>query len=100
MAQFESKVAVVTENSRNIGRTITLAFERAGARVAVTCAHQREAAEEVVVTLQQLGSTGQVFQFDIADYTATTVAFEEIVKTFGRVDILVNNAGVRSDQLL
>ena len=100
MAQFEGKVAVVTGGSRGIGRAIALAFGRVGARVAVTCAHQREAAEEVVVALQQMGSTGQAFQFDVADYTATTVAFEEIVKTFGRVDILVNNAGVRSDQLL
>jgi 3-oxoacyl-[acyl-carrier protein] reductase len=52
------------------------------------------------MALRQMGSSGQVFQFDVADYTATAVAFEEIVKTFGRVDILVNNAGVRSDQLL
>jgi len=100
MAQFEGKVAVVTGGSRGIGRAIALAFGRAGARVAVTCSRQREAAEEVVVALQQMGGTGQVFQFDVADYTATTAAFEEIVKTFGRVDILVNNAGVRSDQLL
>jgi len=100
MAQFEGKVAVVTGGSRGIGRAIALAFGRAGAHVAVTCSRQREAAEEVVAALQQMGSTGQVFQFDVADYTATMVAFEEIVKTFGRVDILVNNAGVRSDQLL
>ena len=100
MAQFEGKVAVVTGGSRGIGRAIALAFGRAGARVAVTCNRQREAAEEVVATLRQMGSSGQVFQFDVADYTATAVAFEEIVKTFGRVDILVNNAGVRSDQLL
>jgi len=54
----------------------------------------------VIAALQQVGGRGQVFQFDVADYTATTAAFEEIVKTFGRVDILVSNAGVRSDQLL
>jgi 3-oxoacyl-[acyl-carrier protein] reductase len=100
MAQFEGKVAVVTGGSRGIGRAIALAFGRAGARVAVTCTRQREAAEEVVAALQQMGSAGQVFQFDVADYTATTAAFEEIVQTFGRVDILVSNAGVRSDQLL
>src|SRR5262245_66125997 len=100
MAQFEGKVAVVTGGSRGIGRAIALAFGRAGARVAVTCTRQREAAEEVVAALQQMGSTGEVFQFDVANYTATMVAFEEIIKTFGRVDILVNNAGVWSDQLL
>src|SRR4029434_190485 len=100
MAQFDAKVAVVTGGSRGIGRASALAFGRAGARVAVTCTRQREAAEEVVAALQQMGGTGEIFQFDVANYTATMVAFEEIVKTFGRVDILVNNAGVRSDQLL
>jgi len=100
MAQFQGKVAVVTGGSRGIGRAIALAFGRAGAHVAVTCTRQREAAEEVVGALREMGSTGEVYQFDVADYAATTAAFDEIVKTFGRVDILVSNAGVRSDQLL
>jgi 3-oxoacyl-[acyl-carrier protein] reductase len=100
MAQFGGKVAVVTGGSRGIGRAIALAFGQAGAHVAVTCHRQREAAEDVVAALQRMGSTAQVFQFDVADYAATAGAFEEIIKAFGRVDILVNNAGVRSDQLL
>jgi len=100
MAQFEGKVAVVTGGSRGIGRAIALAFGQAGARVVVTCTRQREAAEEVVAALQQMGRAGQVCQFDVTDYAATTAAFDEIVKLCGRVDILVSNAGVRSDQLL
>ena len=100
MARFDGKVAVVTGGSRGIGRAIALAFGQAGAHVVVTCTRQREAAEEVVAALQQMGRAGQVCQFDVADYAATTAAFDEIVKTYGRVDILVSNAGVRSDQLL
>jgi len=100
MAQFEGKVAVVTGGSRGIGRAIALALGQAGARVVVTCTRHREAAEEVVAALQQMGRAGYVCQFDVADYAATTAAFDEIVKLWGRVDILVSNAGVRSDQLL
>jgi 3-oxoacyl-[acyl-carrier protein] reductase len=100
MAQFEGKVVVVTGGSRGIGRAIALAFGRAGARVAVTCTRQRAAAEEVVAALHQLGREGRLYQFDVADYAATTAAFDEIVQAFGRVDILVSNAGVRRDQLL
>jgi 3-oxoacyl-[acyl-carrier protein] reductase len=47
-----------------------------------------------------MGGDGKVYQFDIADYTATTAAFEAMAGDFGRLDILVSNAGVRSDQLL
>ena len=100
MAQLQGKIAVVTGGSRGIGRAIALAFGRAGARVVVTYTRQREAAEEVVATLQQMGSEGQVCQFDVADYAATMAAFDDIVKACGRIDILVSNAGVRSDQLL
>ncbi len=50
--------------------------------------------------LRHEGSDGQVYQFDIADYAATTAAFEQIGRDFDRLDILVSNAGIRSDQLL
>jgi 3-oxoacyl-[acyl-carrier protein] reductase len=53
-----------------------------------------------VQTLREMGSDGKVYQFDIADYTATAAAFEAMAGDFGRLDILVSNAGVRSDQLL
>ena len=97
---MHDKVAVVTGSSRGIGRAIALALGRAGARVAVTCTRQQEAAGEVVRALQQIGSKGRVYQFDVADFSATATAFAQIIKDFGGLDILVADAGVRSDQLL
>jgi 3-oxoacyl-[acyl-carrier protein] reductase len=100
MMRLEEKVAVVTGGSRGIGRAIALALGGAGARVAITYARQRDAAEAVVQALGQLGRDGRLYQFDVADYAATTAAFAQIVDDFGRLDILVSNAGIRSDQLL
>jgi 3-oxoacyl-[acyl-carrier protein] reductase len=100
MMQLHGKVAVVTGGSRGIGRAITLALGHAGARVAVTCVQQRQAAEDVVRQLRDIGSEGHVYQFDIADFAATTGAFDEIQQQLGSIDILVSNAGVRRDQLL
>ena len=100
MTQLHGKVAVVTGGSRGIGRAIALALGGRGARVAITCVQQRDAAEAVAQTLHQMGSDGRVYQFDVADFAATTAAFDQIVKDFGGIDILVSNAGVRSDQLL
>jgi hypothetical protein len=101
MGALQGKVAVVTGASRGIGRAIALALGRAGAQVAVTCTQQRTAAEAVVAELQQEGAgTGRVYQFDVANADATTQAFIDITKDFGRLDILVCNAGVRRDQLL
>jgi 3-oxoacyl-[acyl-carrier protein] reductase len=100
MARLQGKVAVVTGASRGIGRAIALAFGQAGAQVALTYMQQHQAAAAVCTALQELGTVSQVYQFDVADFAATSAAFDEIVKTFGRIDILVNNAGVRQDQLL
>ena len=100
MARLHEQVAVVTGASRGIGRAIALALGQAGAQVALTCVQQRQAADAVCDSLQQLGVVSQVYQFDVADFAATMAAFETIVQTFGRIDILVNNAGVRHDQLL
>jgi 3-oxoacyl-[acyl-carrier protein] reductase len=100
MGCLADKIAVVTGGSRGIGRAIALALGQAGARVAVTCTRHREDAEAVLQELRDVGSDGRVYQFDIADYAATTAAFEHLIDDFGRLDILVSNAGIRSDQLL
>jgi NAD(P)-dependent dehydrogenase (short-subunit alcohol dehydrogenase family) len=72
--------------SCGIGRAIALALESAGARVSDYLARQRDAAEAVVQALRQVGSDGQIYQFDVADYVATTAAFAQIVDDFGRLD--------------
>jgi 3-oxoacyl-[acyl-carrier protein] reductase len=77
-----------------------LTLGQAGARVAVTCTQQREAAEEVAATVRQAGSDSRVYQFDVADFEATAQAFDQIVTDLGRLDVLVCNAGIRKDQLL
>jgi 3-oxoacyl-[acyl-carrier protein] reductase len=100
MGLLQGKVAVITGGSRGIGRAIALACGQASARIAVTCMHQRDTAEEVAETIRQMGGEGRVYQFDVADFHATNAAFEQIVKAFGSVDILVSNAGVTRDQLL
>jgi len=100
MASLNDKVAVVTGASRGIGRAIALALGRAGCRIAVTCMNHRELAEEVVDRIQEMGSEGRVYQFDVADFAATTNAIDQITKDFNGLDVLVCNAGIRHDQLL
>jgi 3-oxoacyl-[acyl-carrier protein] reductase len=73
---------------------------QAGARVAVTCMQQRDAAEEVAAAVRQAGSDSRVYQFDVADFEATAQAFDQIITELGRLDVLVCNAGIRKDQLL
>ena len=100
MTELQGKVAVVTGGSRGIGRAIALALGGAGARVAITCTQQYQAAEVVAAALKDMGGEGRVYQFDIADFEATSQAFDRIGSDFGGLDVLVSNAGVTRDQLL
>ena len=100
MTELQGKTAVVTGGSRGIGRAIALALGGAGARVAVTCTKQRQAAEEVAAALRGMGGEGRVYQFDVADFEATAQTFDQIGNDFGGLDVLVSNAGVTRDQLL
>ena len=100
MTELQGKVAVVTGGSRGIGRAIALALGGAGARVAITCTQQRQAAEEVAAALKDTGGEACVYQFDIANFEATSQAFDQIGSDFGGLDVLVSNAGVTRDQLL
>ena len=100
MTELQGKTAVVTGGSRGIGRAIALALGGAGARVAITCTQQRQAAEEVATALRDMGGEGRVYPFDVADFEATARAFDQIGNDFGGLDVLVSNAGVTRDQLL
>lgn len=100
MTELQGKVAVVTGGSRGIGRAIALALGGAGARVAVTCTQQHQAAEEVAAVLQDMGGEARAYQFDVADFEATSQAFDQMIGDFGGLDVLVSNAGVTRDQLL
>ena len=100
MTELQGKTAIVTGGSRGIGRAIALALGGAGARVAVTCTKQRQAAEAVAAALRDIGGEGRVYQFDVADFEATSQTFDQIGNDFGGLDVLVSNAGVTRDQLL
>lgn len=100
MTGLQGKIAVVTGGSRGIGRAIALALGGAGMRVAITCTQQRQAAEGVAAALQDAGGEGRVYQFDVADFEATSQAFDRIGSDLGGLDVLVSNAGVTRDQLL
>ncbi|GGE16604.1 beta-ketoacyl-ACP reductase [Marinithermofilum abyssi] len=94
------KVAMVTGGSRGIGRAVSLELAEAGADVAVVYAGNRDAAEDVVNRIQDLGRKAVAIQANVSDAEQVDAAVKQVVSEFGRVDILVNNAGITRDMLL
>jgi len=90
--EFQDRTVLVTGASRGIGRAVAELMAERGARVAVHCAVNREAAEEVRASLP--GDGHFMLAADLADPVAVTGLVDDVFERFGRLDVLVNNAGV------
>jgi 3-oxoacyl-[acyl-carrier protein] reductase len=93
---LEGRVALVTGGGRGIGRAISLALAEDGATVAVNFRRDREAADEVVGTIESGGRQARAYQASIDSWDEDQSLVEAVVADFGPVDILVNNAGIAS----
>ena len=100
MAENEQKVALVTGGSRGIGRAIALRLAAEGAYVVVNYAKNREAAEEVVSSIEKAGGRARVSGFDVSDFDTVQEEIENLVTELGGIHILVNNAGITQDTLI
>ncbi|WEO93564.1 3-oxoacyl-ACP reductase family protein [Streptomyces sp. FXJ1.172] len=91
---LNGKKALVTGGSRGIGAATARRLAQAGADVAVTYVHGKEAAEEVVRDIEALGRRAVALRADAEDAEETTEAVRRAAQTLGRLDVLVNNAAL------
>jgi acetoacetyl-CoA reductase len=98
MGSLEGAVIVVTGAARGIGHAIAEELGLAGAKVIVNYAKSKEAAEDLVVKLQQRGTESIAIQADISDPQQAYRLIEETIQRFRRIDVLVNNAGINIDR--
>ena len=94
---LKGKIALVTGGSRGIGRAISEAFAKAGARVAIMDL-DGEGASAAAASLSGEGHSGH--QGNVADQESATEIVKQVQGDLGTIDILVNNAGITRDNLL
>jgi len=87
---FRDRVVVVTGASSGIGRATALAFDSAGARVALVARRRRE----LEALAHEMEGDAIVLPTDVTDRHAVRAMFDAVTSCFGRVDIVVNNAGI------
>jgi 3-oxoacyl-[acyl-carrier protein] reductase len=90
---LEKKRALVTGAGRGIGRAIAEALAAVGAEVLVHYNKSKDAAQNVVDTIQTNGGNAWTEGADLTDSTQTKALFQNIQARWGALDILVNNAG-------
>jgi 3-oxoacyl-[acyl-carrier protein] reductase len=92
--------ALVTGASKGIGAAIARGLAADGWPVGVNYNSDRDGAERVVQSIEDVGGRAIALEADVADPAAPDVLFERLEEHFGSpVLTLVNNAGINRDDL-
>ena len=83
--------ALVAGGSRGIGRSIALAFARAGANVSI-CARGESALRATEAELREFGHAVHAMTCDLGDATEVNNYVATAAQVLGGIDVLVNNA--------
>jgi len=94
LLDLKGKTAVVTGGSRGVGKATALLLARAGASVGIGYRSRREAAEETVTALKDLGVHAWAEQGDLADSGDARRLFQRCDEEFDGLDFFIGNAGI------
>lgn len=89
--QLNGKVALVTGGTRGIGRAISLALAKAGARVVVT-SRKEASVDETVAIIRAQGLLADGIPANVGRLNEAHALIDRTLELAGGIDILVNNA--------
>jgi 3-hydroxybutyrate dehydrogenase len=92
--RLKNKVALVTGAANGIGREISRAFAREGAKVCIADL-QLEAGQAAAAEIEKAGGTALAVSMDVTSEQQVDAGVARVVERFGGVDILVSNAGIQ-----
>ncbi|MFT9487717.1 MAG: SDR family oxidoreductase [Tepidibacillus sp.] len=91
--KFENKVVIVTGGGQGIGRAISQAFAKQGAKVVIADIDEEAGRENEKIIIQEQGEALFV-KTDVRNEGEIKQLVNQTVKKYGQVDILINNTGI------
>lgn len=98
MGMLADQVAVVTGSGRGIGRAISHALAKEGAKVVISDINE-ELCKQTAADFEKDGFEAIAVPCNVTDSASVAKMVEAIVAKWSRIDILVNNAGITRDNL-
>ncbi len=95
---FKGKVVVVTGGGGSIGKSLTIAFAKAGATVVCIDSDLKKANEVKFSANEELFSKIIPFYVDVSLYPEVRKNVSQIIEELGKIDILINNAGIGASE--
>jgi len=89
----ESKVALVTASSAEIGRAIVLMLSAKGYNIGAQYFSNHNAARELKEQAEKNGVQVKLLPYDLMNEAGAQLLVKETINAFGRLDILVNTIG-------
>jgi len=97
---FKGQTAVVTGGTRGIGRAVSEAFLKAGAKVIATYLNNEEEAKNFTEANTVYAEYLDIYKFDVSCYDEVENFYKEVEKKHGTLQIVVVSSGIRSDSIV
>ena len=97
---LKGKNVLITGGVRGIGRAMTEATAKAGARVIATYVSNPAAAQDLIGGFKAQGLDVHGCKLDVRNSADVDAALSQLETEFGPIDILINNAGIVKDDLI
>ena len=93
LTRFAGKVVVITGGAKGLGRGLSVALARAGAKLVVGDI-DISSANALCDELTRSGGTATALEVDVTDSASVEHLVERAVALHGRIDYMINNAGI------
>ena len=97
---FKGQTVVVTGGTRGIGRAVSEAFLKSGAKVIATYRSNDEEAQKFIETNSAHAEYLDIHKFDVTDYDKVETFFKEVESKHGALQIVVVSSGIRADSIV
>ena len=99
-SNFKGQTAIVTGGTRGIGRGISEAFLKAGAKVVATYQSNEKAAKEFYKSNKEYSKFLDLRSFDVTRYDEVVRFYRDIEVAHGEFQIMVHCSGIRIDSIV
>lgn len=95
---LKGKVAIVTGGSSGIGRAVSIAYAKEGAKVVIGHLDDEDSANETIKVIKKYGGEARALNGDLSTSDNCERLVQFALEEFGQLDIVVNNAGFQYPQ--